>query len=51
MTDGGRRSVYMDHVATIPVRQEVAGAMLPSSLYALAREAKGSVEEAREKGG
>ncbi|MDD3857179.1 MAG: cysteine desulfurase NifS [Methanoculleus sp.] len=58
MIDGGRRSVYMDHAATTPVRPEVARAMLPyfserfgnpSSLYALAREAKGPVEEAREK--
>ena len=53
-----KRSVYMDHAATAPTRPEVARAMLPyfserfgnpSSLYALAREAKGAVEEAREK--
>ncbi len=46
----------MDHAATTPVRPEVVEAMLPyfterfgnpSSLYALAREAKGAVEEAR----
>ncbi len=51
-----RQSVYMDHAATTPVRPEVVEAMLPyfterfgnpSSLYALAREAKGAVEEAR----
>ncbi|MDV4341745.1 cysteine desulfurase NifS [Methanoculleus sp. YWC-01] len=51
-----RRSVYMDHAATTPVRPEVARAMLPyfserfgnpSSLYALAHEAKEAVEEAR----
>lgn len=51
-----RRSVYMDHAATTPTRPEVVEAMLPyfserfgnpSSLYALAREAKGAVEEAR----
>ncbi len=53
-----KRSVYMDHAATTPVRPEVVEAMLPyfserfgnpSSLYALAREAKEAVEEAREK--
>ena len=52
----GKRSVYMDHAATTPVRPEVVEAMLPwfserfgnpSSLYALAREAKEAVEEAR----
>ena len=51
-----RRSVYMDHAATTPVRPEVVEATLPyfsdrfgnpSSLYALAREAKEAVEEAR----
>ncbi|MCM2465020.1 cysteine desulfurase NifS [Methanoculleus oceani] len=51
-----RRSVYMDHAATTPTRPEVVEAMLPyfserfgnpSSLYTLAREAKGAVEEAR----
>ena len=51
-----KRTVYMDHAATTPVRPEVVEAMLPyfserygnpSSLYALAREAKGAVEEAR----
>ncbi|MDD4315327.1 cysteine desulfurase NifS [Methanoculleus sp.] len=56
MTDGGRRLVYLDHAATTPTRPEVARAMLPyfserfgnpSSLYALAREAKEAVEEAR----
>lgn len=48
----------MDHAATTPTRPEVARAMLPyfserfgnpSSLYALAREAKEAVEEARGK--
>jgi cysteine desulfurase len=48
----------MDHAATTPVRPEVAEVMLPyfserfgnpSSLYALAREAKEAVEEARER--
>ncbi|ABN58352.1 MULTISPECIES: cysteine desulfurase NifS [Methanoculleus] len=51
-----KRSVYMDHAATTPVRPEVARAMLPyfserfgnpSSLYSLAREAEEAVEEAR----
>ena len=55
---GRSRPVYMDHAATTPVRPEVARAMLPyfserfgnpSSLYALAREAKEAVEEARGK--
>ena len=50
--------VYLDHAATTPARPEVIEAMLPyfserfgnpSSLYALAREAKGAVEEARGK--
>ena len=53
-----KRSVYMDHAATTPVRPEVAEVMLPyfserfgnpSSLYTLAREAKEAVEEARER--
>jgi len=53
-----KRSVYMDHAATTPVRPEVAEVMLPyfserfgnpSSLYALAREAKEAVEEARQR--
>jgi cysteine desulfurase len=48
----------MDHAATTPVRPEVVEAMLPyfserfgnpSSLYALAREAKEAVEEARQR--
>jgi cysteine desulfurase len=51
-----KRLVYMDHAATTQTRPEVVEAMLPyfserfgnpSSLYALAREAKGAVEEAR----
>ncbi|MDD2473166.1 MAG: cysteine desulfurase NifS, partial [Methanoculleus sp.] len=50
------RLVYMDHAATTPTRPEVVEAMLPyfterfgnpSSLYAVAREAKEAVEEAR----
>ena len=53
-----KRTVYMDHAATTPTRPEVIEAMLPyfserfgnpSSLYALAREAKEAVEEARGK--
>ncbi len=56
MTDRKPRLVYMDHAATTPTRPEVVEAMLPyfterfgnpSSLYALAREAKAAVEEAR----
>ncbi len=51
-----KRSVYMDHAATTPVQPEVVEAMLPyfserfgnpSSIYALAREAREAVEEAR----
>ena len=51
-----KRTVYLDHAATTPTRPEVVDAMLPyfserfgnpSSLYALAREAKEAVEEAR----
>ncbi|WP_343241704.1 aminotransferase class V-fold PLP-dependent enzyme, partial [Methanoculleus sp. UBA312] len=56
MTDRKPRLVYMDHAATTPTRPEVVEAMLPyfterfgnpSSLYAVAREAKEAVEEAR----
>ncbi|WP_292489540.1 cysteine desulfurase NifS [Methanoculleus sp. 10] len=56
MANGRSRSVYMDHAATTPTRPEVVEAMLPcfterfgnpSSLYALAREAKEAVGEAR----
>ncbi|WOX55129.1 cysteine desulfurase NifS [Methanoculleus palmolei] len=56
MTDREPRLVYMDHAATTPTRPEVVEAMLPyfterfgnpSSLYAVAREAKEAVEEAR----
>jgi cysteine desulfurase len=52
------RFIYMDHAATTPVRPEVAAAMLPyfsekfgnpSSLYALAQEAREGVDEARER--
>ncbi len=52
------RMVYLDHAATTPVRQEVVEEMLPffkeaygnpSSIYRLGREARGAVEEAREK--
>ena len=51
-----KRSVYMDHAATTPVQPEVVEAMLPyfserfgnpSSIYALAHEAREAVEEAR----
>ncbi|MDD3858335.1 MAG: cysteine desulfurase NifS [Methanoculleus sp.] len=56
MTDRRSRPVYMDHAATTPTRPEVIEEMLPcfserfgnpSSLYALAREAKVTVEKAR----
>lgn len=52
-----RRSVYMDHAATTPVRPEVVEAMYPyfserfgnpSSLYTLAREAKRAIVKARD---
>jgi cysteine desulfurase len=50
--------IYMDHAATTPVRPEVLAAMQPyfsekfgnpSSLYALAQEARDAVAEARER--
>ncbi|HQD27035.1 MAG TPA: aminotransferase class V-fold PLP-dependent enzyme, partial [Methanoculleus thermophilus] len=50
------RLVYMDHAATTPVRPEVVEEMLPcfterfgnpSSVYALAREARVTLEKAR----
>jgi cysteine desulfurase len=52
------RFIYMDHAATTPVRPEVMAAMQPyfsekfgnpSSLYALAQEARDAVAEARER--
>jgi cysteine desulfurase len=51
-------NIYMDHAATTPVRPEVMAAMVPyfserfgnpSSLYALAQDARSAVDEAREK--
>jgi cysteine desulfurase len=51
-----KKQVYMDHAATTPVRREVLEAMLPyfsekygnpSSVYALAQEARQAVENAR----
>ncbi len=53
-----RRTVYMDHSATTPVREEVVEAMLPfyhelfgnpSSIHAPGRTVRRAVEEAREK--
>src|SRR3989337_391515 len=50
--------VYLDHAATTPTHPEVADAILPflreqfgnpSSLYSVGREAKGVLEESREK--
>lgn len=50
--------IYMDHAATTPVKKEVLEEMLPyfsdkfgnpSSVYALGRESKKAVEEARER--
>lgn len=50
------QSVYLDHAATTPVREEVFAAMVPyltekfgnpSSLHALGREARRDIEEAR----
>ena len=52
------RKIYLDHAATTPVHAEVAKAMAPyfskdfgnpSTLYSYGREAKGALEEAREK--
>ena len=52
-----KRFVYADNAATTPVSQTVLNAMLPyytekygnpSSLYAVGREAKKALEEARE---
>ena len=51
------RSVYMDHAATTPVREEVLEAMLPyfngtfgnpSSVYGLAQESRKAVDESHE---
>jgi cysteine desulfurase len=53
---GEPRTVYMDHAATTPTRQEVLEAMIPyfhdhfgnpSSIYRIAREARVAVETAR----
>jgi cysteine desulfurase len=55
---GNDAQIYMDHAATTPVRPEVMEAMLPyfsekfgnpSSLYALAQEARDAVDAARER--
>jgi len=52
------KRIYLDHAATTPVHPEVARAMAPyfskdfgnpSTLYSYGREAKGALEEAREK--
>lgn len=52
------KSIYLDHAATTPVKQEVLEAMLPyfgskfgnaSSIYSIGRESKKAIEEAREK--
>ncbi|MBI4729791.1 MAG: cysteine desulfurase [Acidobacteria bacterium] len=51
-------SIYLDHAATTPLRDEARAAMLPflgerfanaSSLYASAREARKAIDEARER--
>src|SRR5436190_15535130 len=51
-------AIYLDHAATTPVRPEVAEAIWPfltrhwgnpSSLYALARDARHALDEARER--
>jgi cysteine desulfurase len=58
MPESADASIYMDHAATTPVRPEVLAAMMPyfserfgnpSSLYALAQDARSAVDEAREK--
>ncbi len=52
-----RKPIYMDHAATTPVKPQVVEAMLPfftqrfgnpSSVYALAQDARQAVEEARQ---
>jgi len=54
----GKRVVYLDHIATTPVAEEVLEAMLPyfrehfgnpTSLHSFGQEAKKAVNEAREK--
>ena len=51
------RMIYMDHAATTPVRTEVVRAMMPyfterfgnpSSIYQLAQESSGAVDQARQ---
>ncbi len=51
-----KRAVYLDHAATTPVHPRALEAMLPffsqrygnpSSVYSLAQEARGAVEESR----
>ncbi|MCR4434373.1 MAG: cysteine desulfurase NifS [Clostridiales bacterium] len=54
----GDKMIYLDHAATTPVKPEVLEAMIPyytqkfgnpSSIYAIGRESKKAIEEAREK--
>jgi len=54
----GKRVVYMDHIATTPVAEEVIEAMLPyfrqdfgnpTSLHSFGQKAKKAINEAREK--
>ncbi|MCS7262361.1 MAG: cysteine desulfurase [Aquificaceae bacterium] len=54
----GRRVVYLDHIATTPVAQEVVEAMLPylrehfgnpTSLHSFGQEAKKAIKQARER--
>lgn len=58
MTEEKKRYIYMDHAGTTPTHPEVVEAMLPyfserfgnpSSLHAVAREARGALDDAREK--
>ncbi|NPA32483.1 MAG: cysteine desulfurase [Aquificae bacterium] len=57
-TKAGKKVVYVDHIATTPVAEEVLEQMLPyfrekfgnpTSLHSFGQEAKKAVEEAREK--
>ncbi len=52
------KRIYLDHAATTPTHPEVVKAMLPyfadtfgnpSSIYSYGQEAKGAIEEARDK--